>query len=126
MNSVFQIINNIQKRCDILEKQWIVTAPSVRLENLKTCAKSVEALIMMCEAEDSLMSLVKDGPSQVAASLPNHPQAHADEMGQMKDKLLQCVKMLAQVGRTSVSHMSGILGISEDKASELLETWKKG
>ena len=124
MNSVFHIINNVQKRCEILEKHWIVTAPSVRMENLKSCALSIEALITICEAEDSMMKLLKDAPTHVQ-SQPAQPQAHTDEERQMKDKLLQCVKMLAQVGRTNVTHMAGILSISEDKAKELLEMWKK-
>lgn len=125
MNSVIQNINNIKRRCDILEKQWIVTAPSVRIENLNICVKSLDALIMMCDAEESLIQLLRDSPSQMSSSQSNHLHDHTDELGQTKDKLLQCVKMLAQVGRTSVSHISSILGISEEKASDLLETWKK-
>lgn len=126
MNSVSQTIKDLQKRLEALEQHWESTIPSTRLEDLMICAHSVEALIAMCEAEDGLLNLLKDRPSNAAASKPNQQHARSDELSQTKDKLLQCVKMLAQVGRTSVSHMSTILGITEERASELLDSWKKG
>lgn len=126
MNSVSQTIKDLQKRLEALEQHWESTIPSTRLEDLMICAHSVEALIAMCEAEDGLLNLLKDRSSHAAASKPNQQHARSDELSQTKDKLLQCVKMLAQVGRTSVSHMSTILGITEEKASELLNSWKNG
>lgn len=130
MNSIFQIINSVQTRCSILEKHWIVTAPEVRLENLKVCAHSIEALVKMCEAETILLKLSSgdqhkvDFNGQQPQAASNSQQAHVDDLRQMKDKLLQCVRMLAQAGRTNVTHMSSLLDISEDKARELMALWK--
>lgn len=118
--SVFEIITDIQKKFENLDKTWVRFESRERNDLLSEAASKIALLQKISHAEDNC---VGDQTIVMAPPTNSQPIAHNPD-SQVFDRLLQCVKMLAYSGRFDLNAISNYLDISTDKAKILLDQWK--
>ena len=117
--SVFELISDIQKKFENLDKTWVRFESRERNALLSGVTSKISILQKISLAEDNCI-----GDQSITISPQNsQPVAH-DPDSQVFDRLLQCVKMLAYSGKFDLNAIATYLDINVDKAKLLMDQWK--
>jgi len=117
--SVFELISDIQKKFENLDKNW------VRFESKERNALLSESISKITILQNISLAEANCVGNQAITIVPEkkQPIAH-DPDSQILDRLMQCVKMLAYSGKFDLNAISTYLDISTEKAKLLMDQWK--